>query len=380
MKLRRDRLTWVVYGQLSVYGFFLGAFGPSQSLLRDIQQTSRTVAGLHGTALAAGTIIVGFVIPRVLHRFGRKKALWGGILALCIAAAELLFITSIYATLSAALLAGFGGGLLAMTSTRLLLEHHGKNGNRVFLESAAVAALTSAIGTIIVGSLAGTSIDWRLGFVIIILMSIILRLIDRTNEGEVHVPDPSGPAKGKLPLKFWLALLATVSSIACEMGTSFWASSLIQANTGASAANSTFIVTIFFAGMFIGRWVGSVSLQKLSLDNTAFLTLGITVVGYFILWSAHTTPLAYLGLGVIGLGLSVQYPVGVARAVLFAPQLGDVAVGRISIGTGISVATGPLLLGFLGDHFGVSRGFLMLPAIIVVAFVFVMLSPTKKLV
>jgi hypothetical protein len=38
------------------------------------------------------------------------------------------------------------------------------------------------------------------------------------------------------------------------------------------------------------------------------------------------------------------------------------------------------LLGFLGDHFGVSRGFLMLPAIIVVALVFVILSPTKKLV
>jgi len=330
--------------------------------------------------MAAGTIIAGFVIARVLHRFGREKTLWAGILALCIAAAELMFITSIFATLSAAFLSGFGGGFLAMTSTRLLLEHHGKNGNRVFIESAAIAALTSAIGTIIIGTLAGTSIDWRLGFVVIILMSIILRFIDRTNEGEVHVPDPSGPAKGKLPLKFWLALFATVSSIGCEMGTSFWSSSLIQANTGASAANSTFIVTIFFAGMFIGRSIGSVSLQKLSLDNTAFLTLGISVAGYLILWSAHTTPLAYLGLGVIGLGLSVQYPVGVARAVLFAPNLGDVAVGRISIGTGVAVATGPLLLGFLGDHFGVSRGFLMLPAIIALAFVLVLLSPTRKLV
>ena len=132
--------------------------------------------------------------------------------------------------------------------------------------------------------------------------------------------------------------------------------------------------------MFIGRWLGSISLEKLSLDKTAFLTLGITFCGYLILWSAHSTGLAYLGLGVIGLGLSVQYPVGVARAVLFAPQLGDVAVGRISIGTGVAVATGPLLLGFLGDHFGVSRGFLMLPAIIVIAIVLVMLSPTRKLV
>ena len=52
MRLQRDRRTWLTYGQLGVYGWFLYGFGPALTLLRDEQGFTRTVAGLHGTALA----------------------------------------------------------------------------------------------------------------------------------------------------------------------------------------------------------------------------------------------------------------------------------------------------------------------------------------
>jgi len=56
VRLERDRLTWLTYLQLGCYGYFLYGFGPSLSLLRDEQGTSRAVAGLHGTALAVGSL------------------------------------------------------------------------------------------------------------------------------------------------------------------------------------------------------------------------------------------------------------------------------------------------------------------------------------
>ncbi|MGH8894974.1 MAG: MFS transporter, partial [Actinomycetes bacterium] len=55
-RLERDRLTWVTYLQLGSYGYFLYGVGPSLSLLRDELDISRTVAGLHGTALAVGAL------------------------------------------------------------------------------------------------------------------------------------------------------------------------------------------------------------------------------------------------------------------------------------------------------------------------------------
>lgn len=41
---RRDRRTWVSYAQMGAYGFFVYALGASQILLREEQQTSRTIA------------------------------------------------------------------------------------------------------------------------------------------------------------------------------------------------------------------------------------------------------------------------------------------------------------------------------------------------
>ena len=58
--LVHDRLTWLTFAQLGVYGYFLYGFGPSVPLLRDDLGVSNAVSGLHGTALAAGSVLAGF--------------------------------------------------------------------------------------------------------------------------------------------------------------------------------------------------------------------------------------------------------------------------------------------------------------------------------
>ena len=67
--LVRDRLTWLTYGQLAVYGYFIYGFGPVVPLLRDEQQTSRAVASLHGTALAVGAVLGA--VERIIRECAR---------------------------------------------------------------------------------------------------------------------------------------------------------------------------------------------------------------------------------------------------------------------------------------------------------------------
>ena len=81
--VHRDRLTWLVYLQLGVYGYVLYGLGPSIQLLREEQDVSRTISGFHGTALAAGATLAGVVGPRVVQRLGRDIALWGGLVTAC---------------------------------------------------------------------------------------------------------------------------------------------------------------------------------------------------------------------------------------------------------------------------------------------------------
>ena len=59
----RGPATWLTYSQLGIYGYFLYGFGPTVPLLRDEQGFSRTVAGLHGTALAVGALLSALSWP-----------------------------------------------------------------------------------------------------------------------------------------------------------------------------------------------------------------------------------------------------------------------------------------------------------------------------
>ncbi len=96
-QLRRDRLTWLVYLQLGVYGYFLYGFGPTVPLLREEQDISRTLSGLHGTALAVGALVAGTTTAAIVRRWGRATALWGGLAIVCLGAVAYVSTTALAA-------------------------------------------------------------------------------------------------------------------------------------------------------------------------------------------------------------------------------------------------------------------------------------------
>jgi predicted MFS family arabinose efflux permease len=54
-------------------------------------------------------------------------------------------------------------------------------------------------------------------------------------------------------------------------------------------------------------------------------------------------------------------------------------MGKSSIAAGIAIACSPLLLGILGDNFGISRAYIMVPVLIAAGLTMVLLSPSKHL-
>ena len=57
----------------------MGGFGPALPLLQELQGTSAAVAGLHGTAIGAASMVAGMLNARIVHRFGRMKSIWLGL-------------------------------------------------------------------------------------------------------------------------------------------------------------------------------------------------------------------------------------------------------------------------------------------------------------
>ena len=375
---KRDRFFWVVATQTAIVNFYLGGFGPAQSLLRADQGTSLTIAGLHGTAMGVASIAAGYVNPHLAHRFGRAKSQWIGLGIF--STGLLMFVVSppVILTLPATLITGFGTSIVINTMLTTMSHRYGKAAEVAIPQANGIASVGFVTGTALIGTIATLYRDfWRLGLLLALPVALVLVLVGRDKEKADHVPDERGPQSGKMSPKFWLAWCGFVACISSEFATSFWSAALLKDRVGSTAAISTVAVVALGTGMGIGRWYGGLILGKLKLDTQLLSIVSLQFIGFVAFWFSHSMILSLICLLVIGLGISMQFALSAIRLVGFSDGRPDLAVGRASLAAGIAIAGAPFLLGFLGDNFGISRAYIMVPVLIAVAFVIIKLTPSQ---
>ncbi len=376
---QRDRFFWITATQTAIVNFYLGGFGPAQSLLRADQGTSLTIAGLHGTAMGVASIAAGYANPYLAHKFGRKKSQWIGLSIFC--TGLLMFIVSppVYLTLPATLITGFGTSIVINTMLSSMSHHFGKAAEVAIPQANGIASVGFVTGTALIGTIATLYRDfWRLGLLLALPVAFVLFVIGRDKEKEEHVPDSTGPQNGKMSPKFWLAWISFVACISSEFATSFWSAALLKDRVGSSAAISTVAIVALGTGMGIGRWYGGLILGSFKLDTQLLGLVLLQFFGFTAFWLSHNMVISLFSLLVVGIGISMQFALSAIRLVSFSDDRPDLAVGQLSLGAGIAIAGAPFLLGFLGDNFGISRAYIMVPVLIVIAFVIIKLTPSHS--
>jgi predicted MFS family arabinose efflux permease len=377
---QRNGQFWLLALQVATVNFFTGGFGPSQALLREDQGTSLGIAGLHGTALGIAAIVAGGLNSKLVHRYGRSNTTWIGLTVFSIGIAFFVFAPPVQLTLLATLIAGFG--------TSVVINNVNTAGSHAFAERShtAVAQLNAiaiagfVTGNFIVGSTANIVRDqWRLGLLITIPFALALFIKGRKFEPDSHVPDEAGPQRGKLSKGFWFSWVGFFISISAEFATTFWSASLISDRTDASAAISTLAVIAFGTGVGTGRWYAGRLLKRFHADEQLKMALTLQFIAFGLFWSSHILVLSLITLFLVGLGISVQFPLFTLRMVAFSEGRPDLAIGKSSIAAGIAIASSPLLLGILGDNFGISRAYIMVPVLVALGFAMVFFSPSKHL-
>jgi predicted MFS family arabinose efflux permease len=225
------------------------------------------------------------------------------------------------------------------------------------------------LGTLTVGAIAGTSFNWRLGLLLAIPASTILYVLTRKTTEAAHIPDERGPQQGTLSGRFWISWIGFVACISTEFATTFWAAALLRNRVGSSAAISTICIVAVGSGMGLGRWFGPQVLKRFALDLQLIIVLLTQAIGFAVLWFSHTLWISLTSLLVIGLGISMQFALASMRLIGFSDGRPDLAIGKSSLGSGVAIATAPFILGVLGDHFGISRAYLMVPFLILIALI-----------
>ena len=73
------------------------------------------------------------------------------------------------------------------------------------------------------------------------------------------------------------------------------------------------------------------------------------------------------GLFVTGLGISLQFPLAITRAIGFSDGRADQATAYASLGTGFAIGMAPFGLGALADHVGSHTAILTVPVFAILA-------------
>ena len=371
-RLVRDKLTWLTYAQLSAWAYFLYGFGPVVPLLRQEQGTSRTVAGLHGTALALGGIVAAAVTPLVVRRLGRHRLIWLGLTGVSVAALGLLVAHPLPVTLAIVTLASLSGSFVVNGVVAGLTDHHGAAGPASISEANAAAAAVGLIAPLIVGAAVSLGFGWRPGIALVVVPVVFLALFSGVRLPEPHASaTPDGRRARPLPPRYWLAFASLFATTGVEFSLTLWSADVLRAHANVSAAVATAALSTLIGGMFVGRLAGGRLLLYFRPTHVLLAALATSALGFAVFWSATQPWLALAGLVVCGFGVSLHYPLGIGLAVGHSDGQPDLAAARATYAIGTAVAAAPFSLGVLADRVGPHLAFLLVPALLLVSAVVV---------
>ena len=371
-----DRLTLLVYCQLACYGYFVYGFGPTIGLLRDDQGVSRAVSGLHGTVFAAGAVLAGIFGAAIVRRLGRGVAMWTGMAVLCVGIVVYTGSALLALTLAGALIGGLGGSFIVNGSSAILSDHHEAAGPASISQANALSAALGLTAPLVIGAAVAAGLGWRVGLLVTLLLCAVIAAVF----GRVRVPEPDSASVDegatRLPPRYWWAWGVLAACIAVEFCFTFWAPDLLRTRAGLSAGAAAAGVTVIVAGMLAGRVAGGRLALWIPPHRLLQVSLGVAGVGFAIFWLSSTPAPALAGLLIAGLGIALQFPLGVALAIAASEGRPDLATARGGLAAGLAIGAGPFVLGALADVVGTRAAFLLVPVLLALAALFVPLART----
>jgi predicted MFS family arabinose efflux permease len=376
---QRDRLTWISYSQLALFAWLMYALGATNALLRDDQGTSRTMAGLHSTSLAVSGIIAGLLASRLIAGLGRGVVLRLASIGLIAGVVAYSWPGAPYAlSMTGAFLSGLFGTLIVITVNAFLLDHQGTAGPSTLTEANAMAAASSLLGPVAVGIGAATAFGWQAGLLVAAAGLVIVEIWrgrDVTGFGEAGHAAHAAHRRAPLPRRIYWSLAVIMCFLGTEMTAVYWSADLLRERAGFGAAAAAAAISAIAVGMAAGRFVGSRLARSVPSERLLIASVVVALVGFFLSWLPTMGAIIVLGMLVTGLGLGVQWPLGVARTVRASGGMTDRASALSSVAGSSAIATAPFALGVLSDTIGFHTAFLLLPVLLGIALTILVIRP-----
>jgi len=356
-KFLRNRNTWVAYILLAVYAYFLNIPGPITPFLRDEFHLSYTVSSLHFSAFAVGILVVGLAGHAVIHHIGRWQALSIGAIGLGSGALLLAFGRTPLVTIAAAFLMGGVGSLILAVVPAALSEEHGEMRAMAISEANVLSSLISATAPFLVGRSANLMVGWRFALIIVALPAILAGVILFKPGRPRETGARAVQSRRGLPPLFWFYWTCIVLAVSVEFCMIYWSANYMESELGMSRTSAAQSVSLFLAGMIVGRLVSTRLLQDRPARKVVLASILLGMLGFTLYWTATSALLGMISLTITGLGVASLYPSILSMAIGAAHGDEAQAGARATLASGMAILILPLFLGRLADIVGIKAAF-----------------------
>jgi fucose permease len=373
----RDSATWMTYGLVGFFAFMETVLGPIMPFLRRELDLGYAAASLHFSAFALGAVLLGFFGDRIVGRWGRRAALWGGAFGMAAGALLLILGQSAWGTVPATFAMGICGALLIVTSQAVLSDRHGEYSAVALTESNVTASACAIIAPLLVGASAASGLGWRAALVVpaVALVLLAARYFSQPLDLPPNAAENDAPADAPtLPPLYWAFWVLVALGVASEWCVGYWGADFLADGTGLTRPAAATSLTAYFTAMLAGRVVSSRLARTLPPAILLAATLLLALFGFPLFWLSPGTLLALAGLFVTGLGIGGVYPLGVSAAIASAPGNTDAAAARLSVGGGGAILVAPFVLGTLADRVGISTAFGIVVPMLLAALVLALIA------
>lgn len=369
---------------MGLFGWFLYTLGPSLALLRDETGMSRTASSLYTITSAIGGIIAGLLVATIVKKCGRGWLLRGGSLLLALGIALFISGGPLAVTVFGPFFSAAAGAGCVVGVSAFLSAQQKRAADAAITESNTVAAMLGIMGPLALGAAATWLGGWRISLSLLVISLVLLEIVRGRSLQPYRLDDiPRINAEGtvrRLPTLTWWAMLVVIFTSGIEMSYIFWSTDLLATRGGLETAAAAAGLSAVLVGVLVGRASGSWLVERLDTERVLFGALIVLGLGFIVSWIFPHPVMILIGLFIVGMGLSVQFPLGMSRAMRASAGQADKTGGYVSAGIGVAAAGIPFLLAVLSDSVGVHQAFLVVPVLLITAMVLLKITPVPAVV
>ncbi|MDP5085172.1 MAG: MFS transporter [Yoonia sp.] len=348
-----------------VVGMFWGCFAAYVPVIKAQLGASDALFGTLLLGSATGLVSAMWLAPRADRILGaRGMQVGAAFLALVWLLPGQISMPLLFACVMG--LVGLASGLLDVIMNARVSELEAKYDRPLMNANHAMFSVAYAIGALVVGFTREAGLPPApvfAGFGVIALLLLPIMRMDVT-----YVDAEEGYA-GRYPL--WpivlcgaIVLVAFMSEATVEA----WSALHVERTLGGGAAEGALGPAMLGITMAVGRFSGQAVAERVREVPVVVGASVISATGAVIAALAQTPMMAYLGFGILGLGVSVIGPMGLALVgKLVAPHLRTEAISRTAVIGFSGFFFAPMLMGLMSEAFGLRIAFLAVAGLLLSA-------------